>query len=719
MTALDRVMTIGALVLALGVAAESRAQSTVAPAREAGGASPTSGIYPLEQFGAVDTAAGAQETFDKAAKAISAAGGGTIIIPRSAAADWHTHTAPQPMLRVPDPPAPAAKWGTHPGVSVYDLRTPDTFYTAQTSGIKLTRRLLLPMGQTIPEGIDAQVGSINQELLRGTASYGERALADVPAGAGKTVSLPSIQGLFPGIVLVFGGKEAPGTFSVKSLDFDKATRTWTATGDLSKALSKGELLECVTRSGTLNLTTYSQNENQTFDMMIWHQTYGISSRNLVKASMKYQGDNIPSPGGRGSVLFGAYTEQLTHPFEGHVESFNGETGALVYKKEALATDTLGSGRPIINLNPAKQIHSSALIYGDWGSVELLEDTKLPDSLTGWYMAVDEPGEQVPGTNARRWWPIAYKNKQKDGKASLGILRYWWGAHAGRGVGEMYTDIISTKEKDKPVKILLAPGALVYDASEGFQRPEKNQVNPKRLLKIAPRSYSETTSDFEPGDAITQAIGPDPWHPAIFRSWLFESVPGIGPNPIFDVQNNGPIPRGSVMHVHGGSRYNTYMSFQTGASIGIRFQRDVPGGALVFNAAPANAKSPLANGIAFVYPDQDKKPTYAGLGADQTGRIKLWGKDQKGTNLGNQNVSGVTGLNSESGNLRGIALPVAEGKTSHQITFAKAEISDEYALIVRPNWITNYSVQTKNAEGVTVVFDKPAPKDATLDWLLVR
>jgi hypothetical protein len=36
------------------------------------------------------------------------------------------------------------------------------------------------------------------------------------------------------------------------------------------------------------------------------------------------------------------------------------------------------------------------------------------------------------------------------------------------------------------------------------------------------------------DEREQAIGPDPFRPAAFRSWLFEKVPGVFPAAVFDI-----------------------------------------------------------------------------------------------------------------------------------------------------------------------------------------
>ena len=74
---------------------------------------------------------------------------------------------------------------------------------------------------------------------------------------------------------------------------------------------------------------------------------------------------------------------------------------------------------------------------------------------------------------------------------------------------------------------------------------------KPSLKIAPGPDTGSSADFAPGDAIEQAIGPDPFKPIPMRAWVFDKVPGVFPSPIFDVANDGVVARAAVLSVHGG------------------------------------------------------------------------------------------------------------------------------------------------------------------------
>ena len=44
---------------------------------------------------------------------------------------------------------------------------------------------------------------------------------------------------------------------------------------------------------------------------------------------------------------------------------------------------------------------------------------------------------------------------------------------------------------------------------------------------------------------------------------------------------------------------------------------------------------------------------------------------------------------------------------------------EYAVFIEQTWLTNRAIVKKTAEGFTVEFDKPAPAEAKLDWMIVR
>ena len=65
------------------------------------------------------------------------------------------------------------------------------------------------------------------------------------------------------------------------------------------------------------------------------------------------------------------------------------------------------------------------------------------------------------------------------------------------------------------------------------------------------------------------------------------------------------------------------------------------------------------------------------------------------------------------------MAVKEGSTSQNVTFPVPEADGDYAVFVEQNWLTNRAVLKKNEEGFDVRFEKPAPKGATMDWMIVR
>ena len=118
-----------------------------------------------------------------------------------------------------------------------------------------------------------------------------------------------------------------------------------------------------------------------------------------------------------------------------------------------------------------------------------------------------------------------------------------------------------------------------------------------------------------------------------------------------------------------------------------------------------------------------------------GAISLTGTGGDGTGVYNQGVqftgggiqaggpaSGVSGLSGDATpahNLRGKNLRVASGTTTVAIRFAQAETNADYAVFIEQTWLTNRAITEKTADGFTITFADAAPKNATLDWMLVR
>lgn len=54
-----------------------------------------------------------------------------------------------------------------------------------------------------------------------------------------------------------------------------------------------------------------------------------------------------------------------------------------------------------------------------------------------------------------------------------------------------------------------------------------------------------------------------------------------------------------------------------------------------------------------------------------------------------------------------------------MTFPTPEADADYAVFIEQSWLGQRAISEKTAEGFTVNFDKPAPAEAKLDWMLVR
>ena len=71
------------------------------------------------------------------------------------------------------------------------------------------------------------------------------------------------------------------------------------------------------------------------------------------------------------------------------------------------------------------------------------------------------------------------------------------------------------------------------------------------------------------------------------------------------------------------------------------------------------------------------------------------------------------------NLRGKNVAVTANATSLQVKFPTAEADSDYAVFIEQTWLGARAITDKTPEGFTITFDKPAPANAKLDWMLVR
>jgi len=545
---------------------------------------------------------------------------------------------------------------------------------------------------------------------------------------------------------------------IKSIGYDQEKKAWFFVADTEIAVKKGTVLSNKNHVNVLDMETFSHNENQTFDVRMWRHNYSQGDNYLFDARFKYMGDVHSTGGDENGVLYAAFVEAETKIFRGKVESWNAATSELKYAAGPLG-ETLGSGRPFINMNPAKWINQgtvsmvrpaswtsddataenpifqgktypttieknalgiSALKMG--GLIRLSADAPVTEAAVGRYFAVDEKDEYLPKSDIRRWFLIDSVTKHADGTKDLRIVRHWWGAKSAGALTLYKPENYSWDGHEKPLRYIIAPGANAYDVSDGVN-------NPKRTVKLVPTSFTGTAADFAPGDPLEQAIGPDPFKPISFRSWLWDVVPGAFPAPVIDIANNGAVMRDTLFWVHGGSssfeketttRYDRNPAWdriiELGAvsNTGIKFAADTGHAAILF-AQPNDRLQP----IKWLYGQQkDAPPKVASLTvALETGELNFAGGGARFD--GPLTTTGLSADKLPARNLRGKNVAVKAGQTTADIAFAVEEADEDYAVFVEQSWIGNRAIVKKEAKGFTVQFEKPAPEGAKLDWMIVR
>lgn len=717
-----------------------------------GVAAGTGPVFQLDQFGPVGSATEATATLQKASKEIIAAGGGIVIIPAKTAADWHPANNSQHTIRIPEPPAPTKTWRTGRGVTVIDGRTGTLqIVPPQMSGTEFTRTLNMPPGESLPFWGAYPVVSINNKILRGSTSYREISANDVKPGKDQKFYVSTIRGVFPGMFMSAGDR-----LYVKSLGYDKETNSWYFTADTDSGLKHGNLIGNKNHVNALKMETFSHTENQTFDVMMWRHNYSQGDNYLVDARFKYMSDVHSTGGDENGVIYGAFVESETGIFRGKVEKWDSATGELKYKDCKTDGKTLGSGRPIINLNRAKCITNGVVRIvrpGSWtepsevvtnpvfegktypttiekynkawyksltigGLIHFSADAPVTPDAVGRYFAVDEPQEMVSGS-IYRWYLIDSVTLNADGTKDIRIIRHWWGAkHAGAPT--LYRESNYTSDgHDVPLHYIIAPGANAYDVADGV-------ANKQRLIRLVPTPFAGTDVDFAANDPIEQAIGPDPFRPVPFRSWLWDAVPGLFPAPVFDVINHG-VQRDAVLRVHGHSpsleaaahrpdqkpSWDKYLAFNDSCNNGIRFGAETANSAILFTQ-PNDRPQPIKW---YYRPESNQPPREASLTvATATGEMNFNGGARFAGSVGAQ---GLSGDEKAAHNLRGKDAAVEKGATEITITFPVDETDASYAVFVEQSWLGNRAITKKDAKGFTIQFEKPAPADAKLDWMIIR
>jgi hypothetical protein len=680
--------------------------------------------YNLADFGPIATAEQARKTLEIAAQAIEKKGGGVLVIPRNAPADWQPQNDFQEVLRTPAPPAPAKFWTFGPGVTIVDARHASV-QLPQFTGMKVTRTFDLPPGQSSPHWQYHPMLHLDNNFLAGTSDYRGELTEAVAAGKARRFYVPTLSGLFPGQVIEAhtADSRTSESLQVQKLGYDRGKKAPYFVADSAHPWEAGAELVREDRFSIIRARTKANNELQTFDVDMIRHHYSQGDSYLFDASLFYLGDarspqrkrfpeSVNDQSGFGSVLYNATVVNDTNIFRAKVASYNAADNEIVFT-DATNAQTLSTGRPIINMNPKKWVTAGSAYIGspggkflNWGSSLASRDAPWSREMVGRFFALDVPSEYVPGTDVRRWYLITNFNQGADGVKTLGVQRFWWGAkNGGVGISELYDNHNFTNNTQKPVllKYIIAPGSYAYDVADGVGRDETQSAGAARhAFKIAPYADSGTAFDFEPGDKIEQAIGNDPFAPIPFRSWSWDTVPSVFPAPIFDVANYGSATR-TVMQVAGPSQFGNVAYLEAGMHNGLNVTGQIRNSIALFHQKDDNVQQIFWT----------KEGRRLGV-SPKTGALEFNGA----IDLSGHGLSEVKAIGSGN-NLRGIAVTVAVGAKTVEVTFATPEPDDKYAVTVQQAWPANHAVTKKTASGFTVEFDAPAPEKARFDWLLVR
>ncbi len=730
-------------------------------------AQPPGAVYSLTDFGPLDSPGNTQATFEKAIRQLREGEGGVLIVPAPA---WRVvkPVALQGLVREPAPPAETKRWRDGAGVTVVAANAQQAILAVPPlSGARIERHLRLDEGDSLPHWGTHPMLTIDSRIVYGSSSYLDWLQEPVSKGADRRFYVPSVRGLWPGQFLnIHGGPGYGGGVTravVKSLGWDaeKGMHFLVADSDLDH--TAGAILHNKSNTGLLHMLQTSNANNQTYDVKVIRNQYAHGDTYVYYCDFNYMSNVHSAAGDENGNCYGAFIRSLDNNFQGVVEAFDSAAGQLTFRTGARNVETLGDSRPLINRNPDKAITAGKVVIvraecywepSDTGpSTCQFEGRSYPTrlvknprtgvselsmgglirgdracpwtaDLVGRYFAVDEPGERTPKGNLR-WYQIRSFQQNDDGTKQIGILRYWWGAKTAGSPTLYRRDNYTWDGHVRPLSYIIAPGTYVNDVSQAIAGSDRGG---RRVLGVAPHSAAGTKYDFEPGDAIEQAIGPDPFKPQAFRVWMWEDVPGAFPSAVFDLANHGAASRYAALTIGGGGSsleearqrqeqkpaWDNVLVINAAAGVGLNCQADFANAAILFQQPHTEQPIKWHYGHA-----EGQPPRQATLTVSKTtGRLHFSGG---GMSTGGP-VTGVAGLSAGEAparNLRGKNVPVAPASNSIRIRFPQPESDGDYAVFVEQSWLTNRAVRDKGPEGFTVAFSDPAPEQATLDWMIVR
>ncbi|NBR85013.1 MAG: hypothetical protein EB141_04565 [Verrucomicrobia bacterium] len=739
-------------------------------------------VRELKEFG--DTSSKAlRETYEKAISELRKTGG-VLEVP---AGDWNVLQKPLPLqglTRTPAPPEETKRWADQPGVAVLSHNGKTVvLQIPPVTGLRLERPLRLADGDSLPHWGTHPAVTIDSELTYGSTSYLDYLQAPVKKGKDQRFYVATIRGIHPGMFLnLHGGPGYGGGVTrgvVKSIGYDVAKNLSYFVADTDLDHVTGAILHNKSNTGLLHMLQTSHNDNQTYDVKVIRNQYAHGDTYIYYCDFNYMSNIHSAAGDENGNCYAAFLRSMDNNFHSTVESVDWAKSQLVFSNASRNLNTLGDSRPLINLNPKKHLtagkviivagrtdydlpdkgasifegkdYTTSLVKSEisgaterkfGGLIRGDKDCPWTPEVVGRFFAVADKSELTP-KGTFRWYLITKFNANADGTKEIEIQRFWWGAKSAGSPTLYRTDNYTWDGHVRPLSYVIAPGAYVNDVARAIPGGDRGG---QRTLGLAAHAGVGTTFDFEKGDAIEQAIGPDPFKPTAMRVWSWEDVPGQFPAAILEAANNGATARYSVVTARGGPAnlddlakrhepkpaWDNIMVVDSAATIGLNFKADFARAAILFQQpyheqpiqwfygqAPEPEADKGKTGITKAVSSPARPAQVASLKVSrESGEFQFEGG---GVRAGGSvsAVAGISGDAKPAKNLRGKNLAVTVAATTLKVKFPTPEADADYAVFLEQSWLGARAITEKTAEGFTVTFDKPAPAKATVDWMLVR
>lgn len=751
------------LLLAMAIA--MMAVQVRSPGEEAGFSPPApQPVRELSEFGPVDSPSRAQQTYSQAVAALRKTGG-VLLVPASIAKALRDVPL-QGLDRTPAPPAETRVWKVGGGVSVVVVDSAHTTVKVPPlGGLLIDRDFRLAEGDSSGHWGTHPMLELDSRITYGSVSYLDWIQLPTPRGPDARFYVATIRGLAPGMFLNLHGGPGYGNGvtrgCIKTLGYDAEKKLHFFTADTSIDHVAGAIVQNKTNAGLLHMTQTSNCDNQTYDVKVIRNQYAHGDTYIYYCDFNYMSNIHSSAGDENGNCYGAFVRSLEGNFKATVQSVDWDKSELKFNPTS-GLNTLGDSRPLINLNPAKSIVAGSVIIvppecyhepldsglcalnGKTYPTRLITNPRTGNKelrmgglirgdkncpwtrdIIGRFFAITSPQERTP-RGSLRWYEITSLAANDDGTKDLEIKRFWWGAKSAGSPTLYNSDSYSTDGRLHPLTYIIAPGAYVNDVSRALPGGDRGGQN---VVGLAPSTDAGKEGDFAMGDPVEQAIGPDPFKPTVFRSWVWEDVPGAFPAPMFDLANYGATSRYAAFSIKGGPTsmeevaarqqnkpaWDNVMTIDAAATVGINCRADFADAAIRFQQP--HREQP----IKWDYGQQpNSPPKQATLTVSKaTGEFKLAGTGVRTAGGGLAEVGGISGDKTQSRNLRGKNLPIPAAATEVRVQFPQSESDGDYAVFIEQSWLTNRAISHKTADGFTVTFASAAPQGATVDWMIVR